>query len=221
MSDAPAPTSPRHAGGATASPLGSRRAALAALSTAAVGAAGGLSALLREGGPGGDASSTPAGGPAPGEGGPLALPDSLKRTVAGGNEGDAGDTSPDPSAAGGGANGADGAQAPSPAQGGAGGAAQGGAAQGGANSGEAPASSGAGSAPETARTDALDVYRRAPGAADLEASSELRPRTPAAHLLGMAPRQTRLHRRHRRDRLRYRVDGRHRLDRQAAGPRGH
>ena len=68
MGDGPAPAGPRHAGGDTAGLLGSRRLALAALSTAAVGAAGGLGALLWEGGPGGDASSTATGGPAPGEG---------------------------------------------------------------------------------------------------------------------------------------------------------
>ena len=196
MSDGPAPVGPRHAGGSTASLLGSRRAALAALSTAAVGAAGGLGAWLWDSGTGGETSSTPTGGPAPGEGGPLSLPDSLKRTVAGGNEGDAGDTSPDPSAVGGGAsgvngadgaggaNGANGAQADGSGtsgdagqaaadQGGAGGSGQG--AASGANSGEAPASSGSGSAPETATTDALDVYRKAPGTADLEAASELAP----------------------------------------------
>ncbi|QKD80643.1 DUF1800 family protein [Actinomyces marmotae] len=201
MSDGPAPAGPRHAGGGTASTVGSRRVALAALSTAAVGAVGGLSALLWESGPGSSSSAAAMGGPASGEGGPLALPDALKRTVAGGDEGDAGDTSPDPSAAGSGTNDADGAsgvrgaggardgsgvsddgaQAASPAQAGTGGAAQaGGTAQAGAgaagaNSGEAPFSSGSGSAPETAKTDALDVYRKAPGTADLEASSGLAP----------------------------------------------
>ncbi|WP_080463278.1 DUF1800 family protein [Actinomyces gaoshouyii] len=190
MSDGPAPAGPRHVGGSTARLLGSRRVALSA---AAVGAVGGLSALLRDGGPGGDAFSTPTGGPAPGEGGPLALPDCLMRTVAGGNEGDTGDTSPDSSAAGSGANGGDGAggaqgagsapdgsgvsdggaQAPSTARGGTGGADRG--AASGANIGEAPASSGSGSVPEMAKTDALDVYRKAPGTVDLVACSELAP----------------------------------------------